>query len=102
MKLSELRSSVSLGQRVAVELHSVELALYVPFVKQAQTLLPLLDEAGQVIKYRSRYAGLKALQATGLETADVVHVSPYDEMIGIDSTPGQSEMRETVDLTRVG
>lgn len=102
MKLSELKASILRGQPVAIELHSVELALYVPYRKQGDTLLPLLDEAGHVVKYRSRYAGLKALQTLGLQTAEVVHVSPYDEMIGLDSTPGQSEMRETVDLTRVG
>jgi len=96
MTLDEVSRSVSEGSALEVEVRSVELAIYVPYLVEGAQRLPITDKQGKALLYPSRYAALRALKHTGLAHADVVHISAYDEMIGVPSTPGQNEMRERV------
>ncbi|MEM6999220.1 MAG: DUF6482 family protein [Pseudomonadota bacterium] len=84
-----------------VEVHSMELALYVIMALIDGELCPVYDSQGEPLKYSSRYAALKALKNAGLSHADFVHKSTYDEMIGAPSVAGGAEMRESIDLARV-
>ena len=100
MTLDELTQRISADRAPAVELRAVELSLYIPFTIEDEQRTPLQDRRGDSLAYPSRYAALKALATTGLRAVEVVHISAYDEMVGVDSVPGQSEMREPVNLDR--
>lgn len=102
MTLDDISRQLGKGDSFNIEVHAVELALYVPYLIADNQRHPLTDKSGHSLRYPSRYAALRALKQTGLATVDVIHVSPYDEMIGVQSSPGQSEMRERVALAHIG
>ncbi len=102
MTLDDISKQLNRGGGLDIEVHAVELALYVPYLFTDEQRLPLTDKRGKPLYYPSRYAALRALKHTGLKTVDVVHVSAYDEMIGMPTAASSNEMRERVDVALVG
>jgi len=101
MTLNDIEREVSRGAPPRIEVHSVELALFVAYSIHDGRKAPVTHKRGKTLNFPSRYAALRAFKATGLTQLEMVHVSPYDEMIGVPSTPGQSEMREVIELADV-
>ena len=58
------------------------------------------DSRGQTLRFFSRSKALKPLSETGLETADFVHQSAFGEMIGMEGSREQTELRQTINLSQ--
>ena len=101
MTLSDLSTLLASGGQPAVEVRSVDLSLVVAYVVTADGREPLTNARGQTLQYPSRFAALRALKQTGLTSVEAVHVSAYDEMIGVSSQTGVSEMRERIQLAHI-
>jgi hypothetical protein len=98
MTLGELKSAANSGQQPQIEVHGVDPSIYLIFVLSAGERRPLVDHRGKTLSYRSRSKAFDALRETGVQRADFVHKSAFDEMVGVgDGVP--TEHRETVTLS---
>ncbi len=95
MTLDEL---AVLAPDIAVELHGVDLSFYMLFVVQGDSLLPVVDKQGKSVRFTSQYAARTALREAGFSRFEFVHRSAYGEMVGLDTSHGNTEMRLTVSL----
>ncbi|MEM7078317.1 MAG: DUF6482 family protein [Pseudomonadota bacterium] len=99
MNLNRIAKLIAAGEIPLLELHAVDPMIYVVFCKEGEQLRPLHDTAGDVLKFRSRFAALQALREAGVAGVQFVHNSPYDEMIGLPSARGPgAAMREFIEL----
>ena len=80
MTLKELRQKHSRGSQEAVEIISVEGAVYLVRLGKEHILTGPDDR--QPIRFPSAWAAGRALGEAGLSEGWLVHASPYDEMIG--------------------
>jgi hypothetical protein len=96
MTLAELTTLISSGGHVEVEVHAIDPMIYVAYLVSQGQRRPITERGNRARKFPSRYAATRALSQTGLSEAVFVHRSPYGEMIGLDGSADESEMRERV------
>ena len=96
--LNELTRLAAAGAALPVEVHAVDPMIYVLFLRRGEHLDPMQDGRGTSLQYRSRHAALKALREAGLAEVDFVHRSAYGEMIGVEGTSSDTELRQTIRL----
>ena len=97
MTLTELQALIRANNCPSLEVHGVDASIYLVFVRDREHLRPL-TERGANLSFRSRYAALKAMADVGISQVDFVHRSAYGEMIGVENSHGDTELRQTVDL----
>ena len=102
MTLNELKRAVAADPQLVplVEVHSVDLALYVAYCRHGERMTPVTSGA-RALRFKSRYAAFKALKGVGLTEVEFVHRCAYDEMIGMPSADNGAEMRETINLQHI-
>ena len=81
-----------------LEVHAVDPMIYLVFHCIGRDLQPVVDERGEKLQFRSRYAALTALRDAGVFEVEFVHKSAYGEMVGIEDNSGSNELRERVRL----
>ena len=97
MTLSELQTAVKSGRQPKIEVHGVDPSIYLIFVLAEGERRPLVDQRGKTLSYRSRSKAFDLLRDTGVQRADFVHRSAFDEMVGVgNGVP--TEHRESVTL----
>ncbi len=99
MHLNGLKNAIARNEAVQVELHAAEQVLYIPFLRNGDSLQPL-HANNTTLTFPSRSKALVALAQTGLRSVDFVHRSSYGEMIGTEGSIANTEFRQRVDLTR--
>lgn len=101
MRLTELKELISRNSAPALEVHGVDPSIYLIFYCKAGTRAPIQDGRGINLVFRSRSKAFDTLREMGVKSADFVHKSAFDEMVGVgDGTP--TEHRETVTLQGTG
>jgi hypothetical protein len=98
MKTVFLHDLIQMPNTAGVELHAVDLTIYLVFSAQGDSLLPVVGKNGERLRFPSRAAAQLALKEAGLTRLDFVHHSAYGEMVGLDYATGTTELRQTVDL----
>jgi hypothetical protein len=98
MTLKELGQTIASGDSPEVEIHAIDLMIYLVYSVTGERKTPLHDARGQTQKFPSRYAAQRALQDAGVATATFVHRSAYGEMIGTEGSIADTELRETIEL----
>ena len=83
---------------VSVELHGVDLSVYLLFTVTDDALEPITDRRGNSLQFTSDYAARTALRDAGVTQFDFVHSSPYGEMVGMEGSAADTEMRITINL----
>ena len=99
MDLQALSQMLSSGFQPQVEVHAVDPSIYLIYCKIGEQLKPLLRRDGSILKYRSRSAATRDLREAGLKTAEFVHRSAFEEMIGVAENGQPTEHRERINLT---
>lgn len=79
MTLEQLRRRLAARDCTEAEIIAVEGMLYVVRI-DAQDMLT--DSKAESLRFPSAHAAGKALSEAGLDSAWLVHHSPYDEMVG--------------------
>lgn len=95
MTLDELKDR---WPQVNVELHGVDLSLYLLYIAKGDVLEPVTDRRGNTLRFASDYAARKALREAGVSQFDFVHSSPYGEMVGMQGSAADTQMRMTINL----
>ena len=99
MQLNELKDLISRNSTPTLEVHGVDPSIYLIFYCEAGTRAPIQDGRGNNLVFRSRSKAFDTLREMGEKSADFVHKSAFDEMVGVgNGTP--TEHRETVNLLR--
>ncbi|MCH8543112.1 MAG: DUF6482 family protein [Alcanivorax sp.] len=83
IRLSQLRNIV-IGR---LRIRSVDLALYTVEVQLGGEWQVLASDTGKVLSFRSMEGARKALASLQVLEATLLHASPYNEMIGVDTAP---------------
>ena len=97
MRLNELKQLMRNQKSLTVEVHSIDTSVYLIFCCQDDEQAPLKAANGDNLIFRSRKRAFNALRDIGVEQADFVHKSAFDEMVGVgDGT--HTEHRETIIL----
>lgn len=99
MNLKTLKSAIDRAETPCVELHATEQILYIPFIRDGDSLQPF-SENNKSLTFPSRSRALAALARTGLQSVEFVHRSSYGEMIGSEGNINDTEFRQTIDLSR--
>jgi hypothetical protein len=99
MTLTELSGLIGAGSDPVLEIHGLDPMIYVVYRIVDGTPHPLCD-GRKTMQFRSRYAAQRALAECGATTATFVHRSAYGEMVGLDADGAETELRETVFLSR--
>ena len=99
LTLKDLERAVAAGQTPDLEVHGVELSLYLSYQRDGEQLTALCDRHGKTLRYKSREHALRALADIGVTTVDFVHRSVYSEMIGVEGDMAQTELRESLSLS---
>ncbi len=99
MKLNDVKNQVSLGNPPGFEVHGIDPSIYLIFVLMDGERRPIVDERGQTLKFRSRSRAFDALRDVGVQRAEFVHKSAFDEMVGVGNGM-PTEHREQVNLAR--
>lgn len=98
MRLSDLKNSVAQGISPEIEVHGVDPSIYLIFSCESSRRIPVVDQGGSTLKFRSRSSAFEALKDIGIRRADFVHKSAFDEMVGVgNGIP--TEHRESVNLS---
>jgi hypothetical protein len=100
MTLSQLAARLASGTPAALEIHGFDPMIYVLYVLSGEQSHPICDGRGRPLQYRSRYAAQRALAEAGAREAVFVHRSAYGEMVGLDGSGDETELRERVWLRR--
>jgi len=98
MRLEDIRKSLRDGEAVRLEVHALSASVYQVFQHTRNGIVPVTMRGGRSMLYRSRYAALQALADIGLDQVDCVHRSAYGEMIGMDGSLPETELRESVPI----
>ena len=99
MTLSDLKNHISQGNQPELEVHGVDPSIYLIFSLTNGKRQPIVDQGGSTLKFRSRRSAFDALKDIGVQRADFVHKSAFDEMVGVgNGVP--TEHREPVTLTQ--
>ena len=101
MTLEDIETLITTGTTPALEVHSVDPAMYLIFRRDGERLLPLQDSRGQALKYPSRYAALKKLADCGVDEVTFLHRSAYGEMIGLAGEAQPNELSERLNLAHL-
>jgi len=97
MKLSDLKNHLDRGIQPALEVHGVDPSIYLIFSLANGERSPVVDDRGSTLRFRSRRSAFDALKDIGVQKADFVHKSAFDEMVGVgNGVP--TEHRESVNL----
>lgn len=99
MNLKALKSAIDRAETPCIELHATEQILYIPFLREGDSLQPL-TENNKSLTFPSRSRALATLAGTGLQSVEFVHRSSYGEMIGSEGSMKDTEFRQTIDLSR--
>ena len=99
MNLSELKNHISQGDHPELEVHGIDPSIYLIFSLANGKLQPVVDHRGNTLKYRSRSSAFDALKDVGVQRADFVHKSAFDEMVGVGNGI-HTEHREPVTLSQ--
>jgi hypothetical protein len=100
MTLEDLQKLFAAGGAPELEIHGLDPMLYVVYVVVAGKPVVLVDAKGATLRFRGRYAAQRALADCGAQRATFVHRSAYGEMVGLDDGGADTELRETLLLTR--
>ncbi len=102
MTLAELRERCARGNPPEAEIISVEGLVYIVRL-DSERMLTATQEAGDTLRFRSAYAAARALRQAGIDSAWLVHQSPYDEMVGRqdEHLPGPAPLRTRITVTEL-
>ena len=81
-----------------LEVHAVDPMIYMVFEAREQRLIPLVNKQGQSVSFPSRFAALSALKDAGVQTVSFVHRSAYGDMVGLDGSAADTELRQQLKL----
>ena len=101
MTPEQIKSLIRAGDHIDLEVHAVDVAIYQVFAHSDEQLTPVLNSSGQSLTFPSRYAALQALAELGVDSVEFVHRSAYGEMIGMETSEDQSEMRQPVRIAHL-
>lgn len=100
MTLADLKQLIMQGTQPVIEVHGIDPSIYLIFCITDEKRSPLVDVRRNTLKYRSRSSAFDALRDTGVQKADFVHKSAFDEMVGVgNGVP--TEHREAVTLVQL-
>lgn len=99
MQLNELKHLVAAQRAPEIEVHGIDPSIYLIYQCSKTDRAPLKNQDGSNLTFRSRSRAFDALRDIGVQRADFVHKSAFDEMVGVgDGTP--TEHRESVQLQK--
>ena len=97
MQLNEIKALVTRDTNLDMEVHGIDPSIYIIFYCRDDERTPIKDRDGKNLTFRSRSRAFNALRDAGVQRADFVHRSAFDEMVGVgDGTP--TEHREQITL----
>lgn len=97
MQLTDLKQLTRAGEAPAIEVHSIDPSIYLIFCGNGDNRAPIKAPNGDNLIFRSRSKAFDALRDAGIQRADFVHRSAFDEMVGVgDGRP--TEHRESIAL----
>ena len=97
MQLTELKQLIRSDELLTIEVHSIDPSIYLIFCCTGETRAPIKAPNGDNLTFRSRSKAFDALRDLGIQHADFVHRSAFEEMVGVgDGT--LTEHREIVTL----
>jgi len=98
MQLNEIKALVTRDTNLDMEVHGIDPSIYLIFYRRDGERTPIKDRDGKNLTFRSRSKAFDALRDAGVQRADFVHRSAFDEMVGVgDGTP--TEHREQINLS---
>ena len=98
MQLNEIKALVTRDTNLDMEVHGIDPSIYLIFYCRDGERTPVKDRDGKNLTFRSRTRAFNALRDAGVQRADFVHRSAFDEMVGVgDGTP--TEHREQINLS---
>ena len=98
MQLNEIKALVTRDTNLDMEVHGIDPSIYIIFYCLDGERTPIKDRDGKNLTFRSRSRAFNALRDAGVQRADFVHRSAFDEMVGVgDGTP--TEHREQINLS---
>ena len=83
MQIKQLAPQLALDATAIVELHAIDPIVYVLYLSNSLGRQPVRDKEGKTIIYRSQNAARKDLIDNGVTTFDFVHMTAYDEIVGM-------------------
>ncbi len=98
MQIKQLAPQLALDPTAIVELHAIDPIVYVLYLSNSLGRQPVRDKKGKTIIYRSQNAARKELIENGVTTFDFVHMTAYDEIVGMPEWGARQEQRRTVNL----
>ncbi len=98
MQLNEIKALVTPDTKLDLEVHGIDPSIYLIFYCRDGERTPIKDRGGKNLTFRSRSKAFDALRDAGVQRAEFVHRSAFDEMVGVgDGTP--TEHREQINLS---
>ena len=98
MQLNEIKALVTRDTNLEMEVHGIDPSIYLIFYCRDSERTPIKDRDGKNLMFRSRSRAFDALRDAGVQRADFVHRSAFDEMVGVgDGSP--TEHREQISLS---
>ena len=98
MQIKQLAPQLALDATAIVELHAIDPIVYVLYLSNSLGRQPVKDKKGKTIIYRSQNAARKDLIDNSVTTFDFVHMTAYDEIVGMPEWGARQEQRRTVKL----
>ena len=97
MQLTELKQLIRADEPLVIEVHSIDPNIYLIFCCVGENRAPIKAPNGDNLMFRSRSKAFDALRDVDIQSADFVHRSAFDEMVGVGGgTP--TEHRESITL----